>query len=227
MTRRRGTPLYRRMDRDAEEALWPPPGTVPRGRRATARAAARRRAPPPDAAASPPSAPLGDDDAARLWGAVARGVTPLPGRAVPPPPPPPEPPPPRAPSHPPPAAPRRAVPPPPADIAVGFAPPGLDQKRWNGLRRGKLRPERKLDLHGMRLEQAHAAVHGFLLRAEAEGLRCVCVVTGKGSSPEGGALRRELPHWLNAPALRPLVLAAAHPHSANTGAVHLLLRRRR
>jgi DNA-nicking Smr family endonuclease len=40
-------------------------------------------------------------------------------------------------------------------------------------------------------------------------------------------LRRELPHWLNAPALRPLILALAHPHRANTGAVHVLLRRKK
>jgi DNA-nicking Smr family endonuclease len=58
-------------------------------------------------------------------------------------------------------------------------------------------------------------------------VRCVAVVTGKGSTPEGGVLRRELPHWLNAPDLRPLLLGAAHPHAANPGAVHLLLRRRR
>ena len=44
---------------------------------------------------------------------------------------------------------------------------------------------------------------------------------------EGGVLRRELPHWLNAPDLRRILLAAAHPHAANTGAVHLMLRRRK
>ena len=31
--------------------------------------------------------------------------------------------------------------------------------------------------------------------------------------------------WLNLPALRPLVLAATHPHAANPGSVRLLLRR--
>jgi DNA-nicking Smr family endonuclease len=40
-------------------------------------------------------------------------------------------------------------------------------------------------------------------------------------------LRRELPHWLNAPDMRRMLLAAAHPHAANTGAVHLMLRRRK
>jgi DNA-nicking Smr family endonuclease len=110
---------------------------------------------------------------------------------------------------------------------VGTQPPGLDARRWTALRRGRLRPERTLDLHGRRAQEAHSAVRAFLLDAEADGVRCVAVVTGKGSSPEGGVLRRELPHWLNAPDLRRLILGAAHPHQANSGAVHLLLRRRR
>lgn len=113
------------------------------------------------------------------------------------------------------------------DIAVGVAPSGLDARRWRELRRGRTRPERVLDLHGRRVHEAHDAVRRFLAEAMADGLRCVAIVTGKGSSAEGGVLKRELPHWLNAPELRPFLLAAAHPHAANPGAVHLLLRRRR
>jgi DNA-nicking Smr family endonuclease len=128
----------------------------------------------------------------------------------------------------PPAAP--APPPsprPPAELRVGAAPGGLDARRWRDLRRGRTRPERVLDLHGQRAQEAHGALRRFLAEAHADGVRCVAVVTGKGSTPEGGVLRRELPHWLNAPDLRPLLLGAAHPHAANPGAVHLLLRRRR
>jgi DNA-nicking Smr family endonuclease len=88
-------------------------------------------------------------------------------------------------------------------------------------------PERVLDLHGRRAHEAHGALRQLPGGAHADGVRCVAVVTGKGSTPEGGVLRRELPHWLNAPDLRPLLLGAAHPHAANPGAVHLLLRRRR
>ncbi|MFC0407662.1 Smr/MutS family protein [Roseomonas elaeocarpi] len=123
-----------------------------------------------------------------------------------------------------PAAPALRLPPPP--ISVGTPGPGLDARRWRDLRRGKLRPERTLDLHGRRAQDAHGAVLHFLAEAHADGLRCVAIVTGKGSG-EGGVLRRELPHWLNLPALRPLLLGAAHSGPANTGAVHLLLRRRR
>jgi DNA-nicking Smr family endonuclease len=159
-----------------------------------------------------------------LWRAYAAEIVPLPGRELPP-----------GPAAPPvpvatPPAPPAAPPPPrwaPPDIAVNTPPSGLDDRRWRDLRRGRIRPERTLDLHGRRAQDAHAAVHAFVADAYAEGLRCVAVITGRGSSPEGGVLRRELPHWLNAPDLRRVLLGAAHPHSANTGAVHLLLRRRR
>ncbi len=157
-----------------------------------------------------------------LWAAYAQAVKPLRGRAPLPAPPAPEritvspPPPPRP-------APPRAT---PASVAVGVQPPGLDTKRWTELRRGRLRPERKLDLHGHFAEVAHGLVRRFILDAAADGARCVCIVTGKGQG-EGGVLRRELPHWLNAPDLRAHILAAAHPHKTNAGAVHVLLRRLR
>jgi DNA-nicking Smr family endonuclease len=164
-----------------------------------------------------------------LWRAYAAQVVPLPGRALPP-----EPAPPPAPASasaaPPPPVPAAAAPVlrwTPPDITVNAPPSGLDDRRWRDLRRGKIRPERTLDLHGRFAQDAHAAVRAFLADAYAEGLRCVAVITGRGSSPEGGVLRRELPHWLNAPDPRRILLGAAHPHSANTGAVHLLLRRRR
>jgi DNA-nicking Smr family endonuclease len=81
---------------------------------------------------------------------------------------------------------------------------------------------RTLDLHGHTAQRAYHTLAAFLHSAQAEGLRCVEVVTG-----QGGVLRRELPLWLNQPDFRSLVLAAAHPHAANPGAVRLLLRRRR
>ena len=125
----------------------------------------------------------------------------------------------------PPAAPLLKLPPP--ELRIGLNPGGVDGMRLKELRRGKLRPERRLDLHGRRAQDAHHAVRGFLHDAWADGLRCVEVVTGKGPAPEGGVLRRELPHWLNLPELRPLLLGAAHPHAANPGSVFLLLRKRR
>jgi DNA-nicking Smr family endonuclease len=86
----------------------------------------------------------------------------------------------------------------------------------------------------MTAQHAFAALRSFLRTAHAERVRCVEVVTGRGGE-SGGVLRRELPHWLNLPEIRPMVLAAAHPrtsgalhsHIANPGSVRLLIRRQR
>jgi len=174
----------------------------------------------------------------RLWQEYARSVQPLKGRADPLPAPGPDPvepvPPAALPASPPPPAQARRkaggpVLPPPSlvpPVAVGQREHGLDDTSWRALSTGRLRPERRLDLHGQKAQAAFQLLHAFLQRAHAERLRCVEIITGAGSGPEGGILRRELPHWLSRPDLRHLVLAAVHPHRANLGSVRLLLRRR-
>ena len=117
--------------------------------------------------------------------------------------------------------------PPATTLAVGGHPGGLDSGTWNRFRSGKLAPSRTLDLHGRTAQRAFHALTSFLHAAHADGVRCVEVITGRGTGEAGGVLRRELPHWLNLPGLRPIVLAATHPHAANPGAVRLLLRRAR
>ena len=113
----------------------------------------------------------------------------------------------------------------PAPLTIGDAPGGVDKATWQRFRSGKLPVERTLDLHGRTAQHAHHALTAFLRAAHADRARCVEVVTGRGSGEEGGVIRREFRLWLNTPDIRPLVLAAAHPHAANQGAVRLLLRR--
>jgi DNA-nicking Smr family endonuclease len=105
-------------------------------------------------------------------------------------------------------------------LAVGEQPGGVDSATWQRFRTGRLPAARVLDLHGHTAQHAFNSLAAFVRVARAEGLRCVEVVTG-----QGGVLRRELPLWLNLPEFRGVVLAAAHPHAANQGAVRLLLRR--
>ena len=113
-------------------------------------------------------------------------------------------------------------------LVVGEAPAGLDAATWRRFRSGRLPAERRLDLHGYAAERAFHALAAFLRSAHAERLRCVEVVTGRGGGGEAiGLLRRELPVWLNRPDIRPILLAAAHPHVRNPGSVRLLLRRSR
>jgi len=157
------------------------------------------------------------------WSAYAMLVRALPGVAVPPPPTP-------APvairageGLPRPLVPKRRS----APLNIGTNPGGLDTSSWNRLRAGKLPPGRTLDLHGRTAQRAFSALHDFLADAHADRVRVVEIITGLGTGEAGGVLRRELPTWLNLPALRPLVLAATHPHAGNAGSVRVLLRRPR
>jgi DNA-nicking Smr family endonuclease len=161
------------------------------------------------------------------WVAYARLVEPLPGRSVPPLP---------SASAPAPLAsmaksepartPSKARPARASGLSIGAHPAGLDAATWQRFRTGRLAAARRLDLHGFTAQRAYLAVSHFLKVAHADHVRCVEIVTGRGEG-EGGVLRRELPFWLNLPELRPVVLAAAHPHPANPGSVRVLLRRRR
>jgi DNA-nicking Smr family endonuclease len=114
-----------------------------------------------------------------------------------------------------------------APLAVGDQPGGIDKATWQRFRTGRLVAARRLDLHGMTAQRAFHALVGFLRSAHAEQIRCVEVVTGRGSGEHGGVIRREFPHWLNLPEIRPLILGAAHPHALNPGSVRLILRRMR
>ena len=163
---------------------------------------------------------LTDADRA-VWAAYASQLTPLPGRAMPSPP--------AAPAVLPPlpapgvaATPVRPIARP---VAIGDSSGGVDKATWQRFRSGKTPAVRRLDLHGMTAQRAFHALVGFVRTAHADRVRCVEVVTGRGSGETGGVIRREFPLWLNLPDLRPLILAAAHPHAANPGSVRLLLRR--
>ena len=75
-------------------------------------------------------------------------------------------------------------------------PAGVDAASWNRLRTGRLAPERTLDLHGRTAHAAFHALAAFLHRAQADRVRCVEIITGRGEGA-GGVIRRELPLWLN------------------------------
>lgn len=121
--------------------------------------------------------------------------------------------------------------------ALERANPHMDRRRFEKLRRGRLDPEARLDLHGMTSERAHGALNAFIQGAHASGLRLVLVITGKGRAGDGdaiaphrhGVLRHSLPHWLSAPPLvsKVLQVAPAHVSHGGGGAYYVYLRRQR
>lgn len=114
------------------------------------------------------------------------------------------------------------------DLEVGTN-AGLDKRNAQRLRRGKLRPEAKLDLHGHKQYEAFNELRSFVLESQIMDKRCILVITGKGSVKTGGVLRKMLPRWVNQAPLRSAVIAIenAIPRDGGSGAFYLLLRRRR
>lgn len=113
----------------------------------------------------------------------------------------------------------------------------MDQKAYGRMKKGRLAPEARIDLHGMTIAEAHPALLSFIMESAAEGRRLVLVITGKGKSrpDEGpmpvrhGVLRHQVPHWLNTQPLKPLVLqiSEAHLKHGGQGAYYVYLRRNR
>lgn len=106
---------------------------------------------------------------------------------------------------------------------------GLDGKRAERLRRGQLPIEARIDLHGLTLDLAHAALGGFLVQARTRGHRCVLVITGKGGPGRESALKRLVPRWLAEPPFGAMIAdrAPAQPRHGGEGALYVYLRRKR
>ena len=123
----------------------------------------------------------------------------------------------------------------PAPVPRGEA---LDRQTARKLERGHVAVEAKLDLHGMRQREAHAALRRFIKSAHGKGYRHVLVITGKGGEPDRarpfyeedsrGVLRSAVPHWLAAPDLAPLIVsfAEAPRRLGGEGALYVRLRAR-
>lgn len=113
----------------------------------------------------------------------------------------------------------------------------MDEKAFRRMTRGKLKPEGKLDLHGMRIDTAHGALVSFILAAQAAEKRLVLVITGKGKDRDEpgpmpmprGVLRHQVPQWLALPPLSQAVLQVTQAHFSHggEGAYYVYLRRAR
>lgn len=100
--------------------------------------------------------------------------------------------------------------------------PPIGGHREAQLRRGRLEPEARLDLHGLTQGEAHRALQRFFGRARGEDQRLVLVITGKG-----GVLKSLVPRWLAEADFRPLVagLRTAHIRHGGEGAFYVALRK--
>ena len=118
---------------------------------------------------------------------------------------------------------------------------GVDGNTADRLRRGRIDPEARLDLHGMTESTAHRALVTFLRAASARGLRLVLIVTGKGGGPAApdapfdlelagrarGVLNAMTPRWLAEPELAGFVadVRLSHRRHGGASALYVYLRK--
>lgn len=117
------------------------------------------------------------------------------------------------------------------------APVQMDRKTFAKMTRGKVKPEARIDLHGMTMDRAHGALTRFILSSHTSGKRLVLVITGKGKERDTGGpipvrygvLRHQVPQWLAQGTLKSLVMQVtpAHVRHGGGGAYYVYLRRPR
>ena len=120
---------------------------------------------------------------------------------------------------------------------LGAAAVNMDNKSFGKMKRGKLKPEARIDLHGMTIAEAHPELVAFILNSHAMGRRLVLVITGKGKDRDDGGpiptrfgvLRHQVPQWLALPPLAQAILQVtpAHLRHGGHGAYYVYLRRTR
>jgi DNA-nicking Smr family endonuclease len=135
----------------------------------------------------------------------------------------------------------------PSGVAIPKAkpprsPPPLadfDRRKARQIASGRIEVDARIDLHGSRQRDARASLRAFLLTAHAKGHKTVLVITGKGGEQpadglgsllgerQRGVIRRNVPHWLEEPDLRAVVLShtQAAPRHGGAGALYVRLRK--
>ncbi len=115
-----------------------------------------------------------------------------------------------------------------SDQALHFSAPGIQLKTLQRLRKGHLPWEQGIDLHGLNIEDARNHLSQFIRSSYQQQKQIVLVVHGKAYSQSGSSpmLKSYTNDWLRQ---LPEVLAfsSAQPKDGGTGALYVLLRRRK
>lgn len=107
---------------------------------------------------------------------------------------------------------------------MSFRCAGVRDATFRKLQRGQYRVEAEIDLHGLRVDDAKAALREFLAEALARRLQCIRIVHGKGlrSGPRGPVLKVAVSLVLRKTA-SVLAFTSARRVDGGTGALYVLL----
>jgi len=111
------------------------------------------------------------------------------------------------------------------DETMSFRRPGIGEDVIKKLRRGEWVPQDKVDLHGLRSDEARETLSNFLRRSVRNGVRCVRLIHGKGiGSPDKlPVLKGKVRSWL-VQKEEVMAFVQARESQGGAGALMVLLR---
>lgn len=102
----------------------------------------------------------------------------------------------------------------------------LGANRLRQLKKGVIRVDRQLDLHGLTREEALDALPGFIRNARVHGEKAVLVITGKGfNSPGEPVLQQAVAAWLREAGRELVVEFASAPREMGGGGAFVVFLR--
>lgn len=127
-------------------------------------------------------------------------------------------------------------------VEQSFMHEGADHNWHQRLRRGKVKPDGRIDLHGMSEDRAFAALNRYIEQAYGRGKRFILVITGKGGTKSEvghmshteyergrGILKTNVPRWLSQGHLATRIVSyySANAEHGGDGALYVILKRNR
>ena len=91
------------------------------------------------------------------------------------------------------------------------------------LKKGKIKPDYFIDLHGYRLYSAKRSLHKFIMNAYENNIRNILIIPGKGQN-NSGVLRKEVPIWLNEKFLKQFLIDFSIAPKSHGGGGALIVR---
>ena len=67
---------------------------------------------------------------------------------------------------------------------------------YNSLKKGKIKPDGIIDLHGYKLKTGKIKLKSYIVKSYENNLRNILIITGKGFN-NLGVLKKEVPIWLD------------------------------
>lgn len=105
----------------------------------------------------------------------------------------------------------------------------IDHNLAKKLKKGQLKIQAQIDLHGFTRAEAMHAFSNFIHDTYHEQKRSLLVITGKGKLFDPSVIRTSLPSWINQLSIRPFILCfcEAIPKHGGAGAFYILLKKKR